>query len=399
MSKLKTVMTGVSLLAGSGLIITSFQNCGSTGFEAINEVEKMELISSRSVFGNNFTLVSNNTQNGDNVSTVISVNNDNTGVDIPVKFFCSTNAYKNTKRLSEVTSAFVEVRDKSSNVVCDDKHNQYSDIVDFKKIKVFNSCLSRLTAGEKYQVRVYEPSNPTLSIGKSDTNFGASTFNPNMTFDGKKLAPDNSQFHIFYDFNPQITKTVTHNDCDTKASPLVVLMGKGSERIELTSPTRGILFDILGKRAKPSPHTKKRISWFLNNNHNYYFVALPNSRGEILGIDQLFGDNTAGPDGKFADHGYAALGKYDSNTDGYITEKDPVFHKLRLWHDSNLDGKSSPDELFTLEEMNVISIDLKFDSSYKETDYFGNEILMKSAIKTRNGELHLMFDLWFRNFQ
>ncbi len=35
-----------------------------------------------------------------------------------------------------------------------------------------------------------------------------------------------------------------------------------------------------------------------------YFLVLPNSSGGVSGIDEMFGDNTRGPDGKFAANGY-----------------------------------------------------------------------------------------------
>lgn len=49
-------------------------------------------------------------------------------------------------------------------------------------------------------------------------------------------------------------------------------------------------------------------------NQDYALLTLPDSQGRIAGIDQLFGDNTFGPDGAFAANGYAALAKYDGKT-------------------------------------------------------------------------------------
>jgi hypothetical protein len=392
----KKIGTIAALLVGTAVVVTSFQNCGVAGFETIGSLEKQNLIQRTSVFGNQYVMVQPNSNiDKDTVNTVVVVSNDNTGVDVPVTYFCTTMGYTDHPRAVDLSTLYAEVT-RGGAVVCDDKINQRSDIMDYKKFKVPNSCLAKLTAGQNYAVRLYTPTHPSLKMGAANSGF--TTVSEAFHYDGKNLKMNSGSFTVLYDKNPALTSTVTHKNCDQAASPLVALIGEGSHRIELTPPSQGIRFDILGRRATPAPFAKRKISWFLNDNHNYYFIALPNSAGQVRGIDELFGDNTYGPDGKFASNGYAALAKFDANNDSYITAKDPVFSKLRLWHDSNLDGVSSSDELFTMDEMGVVSIDLKYDQSYKETDIYGNEILMKSAIKTQDGQLHLLFDLWFRHF-
>lgn len=186
--------------------------------------------------------------------------------------------------------------------------------------------------------------------------------------------------------------------CDFRASPLIVSLGSSeaeAKGIELTSPTDGILFDILGARSVPAPYSPKQISWLKKGIQHYYFITLP-KQGIVEGIDQLFGDNTRGPDGKFSANGYQALAKYDLDNDRLITKKDPIYKDLRLWRDDDRDGKAQPYELFTLEEMGVTKIDLTYDDHYKEVDQYGNETRMKSVIETKDGKLHLLFDLWFR---
>lgn len=186
--------------------------------------------------------------------------------------------------------------------------------------------------------------------------------------------------------------------CDLIASPLIVSLNPTSvptKAIELTAPLDGILFDILGARSVPVPHSPKQISWLKKGIQYYYFITLP-KQGEVNGIDELFGDNTRGTDGNFAANGYLALAKYDSNKDKMITQQDPVYKDLRLWRDDDRDGKAQPYELYSLEEMQVTKIDLTYDSRYKEVDQYGNETQMKSVVETKDGQLHLIFDLWFR---
>lgn len=209
------------------------------------------------------------------------------------------------------------------------------------------------------------------------------------------------KYALLYDAN---TKGVNQglafdpeDPCDDRQSPLIVHLGaKVAKGIELSAPLDGVQFDILGERSFPVAHTKKQISWFKNEEHEYYFIVKPNRNGEVLGINEMFGNNTRGPDGRYAKHGYAALAKYDIDGDGYISNHDPVYSELRLWRDGNLDGIAQASELYGLDEKQIELIDLHFSNRFKETDAYGNKTLMKSVVKTTDGELHLMFDLWFR---
>jgi hypothetical protein len=193
-------------------------------------------------------------------------------------------------------------------------------------------------------------------------------------------------------------------DCDRNSSPLVIHMASNPldpQPIALSSQEDGVDFDLLGGR---NAHEAVRISWFTNM--DYRFLTLPGENGEVAGVDQLFGDNTRGPDGEFADNGYAALAKFDGTTsdgmfqvaapDGRIDANDPIFRKLRLWLDMNLDGRGDAHEMTSLRRANIAYIDLDYSSDYAETDRYGNETKMKSVVGYADGSLDLIFDLWFR---
>lgn len=183
-------------------------------------------------------------------------------------------------------------------------------------------------------------------------------------------------------------------NCDQSSSPLVVHLGSNvakPEAIKLSSKEEGVRFDLLGSL---NSHNKLQISWFAND--QYRFVALPNRQGEVLGIDQLFGDSTLGPDGEYAANGYAALAKHDLNRDNFIDRRDPIFKHLRLWHDANRNGIGEREELtLSLSDANIAFIDLRYSEDFAETDRWGNQTLMKSVIGYTNGTLDLIFDLWF----
>jgi len=56
-----------------------------------------------------------------------------------------------------------------------------------------------------------------------------------------------------------------------------------------------------------------------------------------------------------------------------------VWSSLRLWIDSNHDGVSQPSELFTLPQLGIHSISLKYILS-RRTDEFGNFFRFKGTV-------------------
>jgi len=188
--------------------------------------------------------------------------------------------------------------------------------------------------------------------------------------------------------------------CAGTASPLIVQLspkGGSPEPLTLSSIADGVLFDILGENAYPEKHRKQPISWLIPGSRaENYFLTLPNEAGLVTGINELFGNNTAGPDGRFAENGYEALRKYDLNHDGVIDREDPIFSRLRLWADVDGDGVAEVSELHTLDQLEVRTISLDYNADYQEVDPHGNIIKYKAIVTTHDGESHLAFDIWFK---
>ncbi len=191
--------------------------------------------------------------------------------------------------------------------------------------------------------------------------------------------------------------------CDERHSPLVIHVASDVNRpspIALSPQSEGVFFDLLGARNN---HVPVKISWFTNL--DYRLLALPDANGQVRSIDELFGNNTPGPDGGYADNGYAALAKFDGASadgmfqlvppDGYITRADPVFEYLRLWLDENFDGLAQAHELANLDSVDISYIDLNYSSDFAETDSYGNQTKMKSVVGYNDNTLDLIFDLWF----
>jgi len=203
-----------------------------------------------------------------------------------------------------------------------------------------------------------------------------------------------------------------------------------SGELSLTAPENGVKFNLLGQQTvaqldngdflhiKPQGRNFKfQISWTRPHQTRYRWLTLPDTKGHINGIDELFGDNTFGPDSEqpFARDGFRALMKWDRGdafdetqdfADGYIDSNDAVFSRLRLWHDLNGDGNCNTEEeiageLVTLDEVGITYIHLSVNENFFETDVYGNDITYKSLIGFRTSSegatrLGTAFDIWFQ---
>jgi len=211
--------------------------------------------------------------------------------------------------------------------------------------------------------------------------------------DPKPICPEGQHFPADEQGNPVPNEDGSITCC---VSPLIVDMRKNPALpvtgVPMTSMENGVSFDLLGgKSVQPG---KLKISWL--RNPEFMWLVKPNERGEVNGINEMFGSNTMDPDGTFAANGYHALSKYDSESDGIIDAKDAVFAKLRLWKDANLDGRAQATELLPLSRLGVVSLEINYDRKFRRQDKFGNQTTMKSAVHLRGGRRAPMYDVWFK---
>lgn len=205
-----------------------------------------------------------------------------------------------------------------------------------------------------------------------------------------------SSFMLPVDINYTTSGDSTNaKSCDGDDPLLVQLNTTVPQTIQLTAPQDGVMFDLLGQMIQPA-HSKVLTSWFARSDTENYFLVLPDANGQVLGIDQMFGNSTLGPDLRYAPQGFAALAKYDENRDGLISAEDAVFSQLRLWKDANRDGIAQPEELFSLDAKGIVAIDLQFDSRYQEQDAYGNMVKYKSVVKMKDNSYGLIYDLWLK---
>jgi hypothetical protein len=165
------------------------------------------------------------------------------------------------------------------------------------------------------------------------------------------------------------------------ASPIIVdTTGHG---FQLTSAEDGVIFDISGI-GRPDP-----IAWTDPKSGNAFLALDRNHNGKIDSGKELFGNFTAQPPcpdgGRSCLNGYRALAEFDTpenggNGDGIIDSRDAVFSHLLLWIDQNHNGISEPNELHTLPELGVYSIDLHYRDDAHFFDQYGNWFHYQAAL-------------------
>lgn len=168
-------------------------------------------------------------------------------------------------------------------------------------------------------------------------------------------------------------------------SPLVIESITGGGIHTLNPYSTATYFDLTGTGVQ------NRISCVTGG----AFLTLPDGSGRIVNINQLFGDNTVGPDGKKAANGFVALGKHDSTGDGLITSGDAVFPKLRLWQDSNCDGAAQLDEVARLSAWNISAINWRDYFEMMQIDAYGNQTRQRGIAYRADESVLRVFDLWF----
>ena len=157
--------------------------------------------------------------------------------------------------------------------------------------------------------------------------------------------------------------------------PLVIDLGKSG--FELTGIEDGVHFDMdLNGLAE-------KTGWITGDDA---FLALDlNGDGKINNSRELFGDRTLLSDGTYAKSGFEALAQYDYNLDGLIDAHDEIYNRLLIWQDKNKDGISTPDELMTLKEAGITSINLNYTEKNSDNEINDSVLANISSVTFEDG--------------
>ncbi len=152
-----------------------------------------------------------------------------------------------------------------------------------------------------------------------------------------------------------------------QSDPLILDMaGTG---IELTEAGKGAIFDINADGKLESTAWVKGGTAML--------VMDKNNNGLIDNGKELFGDQNG------AAHGFQELARYDSNSDGVIDRRDPVFMALKVYQDMNSNGRFDRNELSSVDNVGIESINLDF--SHIDKNISGNRLILKGSFTTKDG--------------
>lgn len=401
-------MKKVAFILGSAALMLQFQNCSKITAKDIAKQQALETKSAleENVIGGPSSEIFEGdipgfgTPGSETGTPAVS------GGAIDIKFICP-NHLDEKKVFSAKSSGEVKLVRMQKNVVLCEIHNVRNQMLSKKRQIDVSSCPAvDKSAGaiSTYLVKEGVTSNYKEAAFTSGLGSDFSTDFPDMmgyNFEfnsdilGQSSEPKSGneiKRIALAEYNDAEYGNPSDMSCPSNGDPLLIQLGtKWPQRIGLSSADDGVYFDLLGQKNQ---HRHVQTAWFTNSNSANYFVVLPDAQGQVLGIDQLFGDNTLGPDQLFSKHGFEALAKHDLNRDQVIDREDQVFAQLKLWKDDNLDGIAQTSELHTLSELQVKSIDLKYDKRYKEIDRHGNMVKYKSVVEMEDESYGLVFDLW-----
>ena len=189
--------------------------------------------------------------------------------------------------------------------------------------------------------------------------------------------PDNSDPLPNDPSNGNGNKPKTGNTTAPRAAdPLVLDLDKDGMISTTSLADSSAYFDLTGDGIK------EKVGWIQANDGLVAYDKDDN--GKIDGINEVFGNQTTS--------GFDELGSIaDSNYDGVINRKDELYSRLKVWNDTNQDGSSQIDELVSLSEAGVKSINLNAVSTNIEVN--GNLITEASKYTDSEGNLELIADL------
>ena len=230
--------------------------------------------------------------------------------------------------------------------------------------------------------------------------------------DLRDMLVDDPNGGISQDLADYILQTNRYNDSISIQiyDPLILDLN-GNGKIDLTSTSNGVHFDHdandISFKSSWVDKEDGLLVYDRNNNGiidngtelfgNFTRIASANTNSssyENIDDANKNNNNLQTNNTTLAKHGYEALANLDSNNDGVIDINDKDFNKLRIWQDINKDGVSQTNELKTLDELNIKSLNLNYNEVNQDLRD-NNTLTLKGSYTKTNGQTMLMGDINF----
>ena len=225
--------------------------------------------------------------------------------------------------------------------------------------------------------------------------------------DLRDMLVDDPNGGISQDLADYILQTNRYNDSISIQiyDPLILDLN-GNGKIDLTSTSNGVHFDHdandISFKSSWVDKEDGLLVYDRNNNGiidngtelfgNFTRIASANTNSssyENIDDANKNNNNLQTNNTTLAKHGYEALANLDSNNDGVIDINDKDFNKLRIWQDINKDGVSQTNELKTLDELNIKSLNLNYNEVNQDLRD-NNTLTLKGSYTKTNGTAQAM---------